>query len=109
LYSELRNRLPLVNMPVPLNESFEFCEELSNWIKVWRIWRQIHKLYSSIITYLRDPLCVMDGRIIHNKNAEAIYRTRKQLLDKILQDNAICGTFETRAKIIPSRVYAGKI
>jgi len=89
--------VPLVDMPVPLNETFQFCEELFNWIKVWRVWRQIYKLYSGIMTHLRNPLCAMDCRIIHYKDRLWLRLSttqRKQLLDEILKDSTVHGTLK---------------
>jgi hypothetical protein len=84
-------------MPAPLNESFQLSEELFNRIEIRWVWRQIHQLHSSVITHLLDPLCVMEGRIIHNKNRlwlRPFTTQREQLLDEILEDGAICGSLK---------------
>jgi len=50
-----------------------------------------------IITHLLDPPCVMEGRIIHNKNRLRLWpftTQRKELLDEILKDRAVGGSLE---------------
>jgi len=54
-------------------------------------------LHTSVMTHLLDPLCVMEGGIIHNKNRLWLWpftTQRKELLYEIFKNGAVCRPLE---------------
>jgi hypothetical protein len=68
--------------------------------------------YTSITTHLFDALCMMDNGIVHNKNRlrpRPWTIERKELLNEFLKDGAFIEPGKTRASIMLSCVYAGRV
>ena len=87
----------LILVPLLLDEGLEFRKEFFNWIKIWRIRRQVQEFNTCFSTHPLNPFGAVKRRIVHDQHRPWLrvwLAVVKELFNKVLEDSTISRSLE---------------